>query len=77
VGHWEEARKELENRARLNGPDPGLIQGVETEADLDVEWSGAVATGAAINLVVSASTNGVSGVRSLLLYMLSRIKLRR
>ncbi len=46
----------------LNGPDPGLVSGVETEADLDVEWSGAVATGATIKLVVSASTDATSGV---------------
>jgi hypothetical protein len=39
----------------LNGPDPGL-QGAETEADLDVEWAGAVAKGATIDLVVSEST---------------------
>ena len=36
----------------LNGPDPGLVPGVESEADLDVEWSGAVAKGATIELIV-------------------------
>ena len=46
----------------LNGPDPGIVPGVETEADLDVEWSGAVAKGAAIKLVVSAPTNATGGV---------------
>jgi hypothetical protein len=46
----------------LNGPDPGLVTGVETEADLDVEWSGAVAPGATIKLVVSASTDATAGV---------------
>jgi len=45
----------------LNGPDPGLVQGAETEADLDVEWSGAVAKGATIKLVVSQSTEASSG----------------
>ncbi len=44
----------------LNGPDPGLVSGDETEADLDVEWSGAVAQGATINLVVSESTQSTS-----------------
>ena len=39
--------------AILNGPDPGIVQGDETEALLDVEWSGAVAKGATIDLVVS------------------------
>lgn len=46
----------------LNGPDPGLVQGVESEADLDVEWSGAVAKGATIKLVVTAPTNATEGV---------------
>jgi hypothetical protein len=47
----------------LDGPDPGnLFGGEETEADLDVEWSGAIAPKATINLVVSASTNSTDGV---------------
>jgi hypothetical protein len=45
----------------LNGPDPGLVQGPETEALLDVEWSGAVAKGAKIKLVVSPPTNSTEG----------------
>jgi hypothetical protein len=44
----------------LNGPDPG-IQGDETEADLDVQWSGAVAPNATIDLVVSQSTETTAG----------------
>ncbi len=42
----------------LNGPDPGLdaLFGSETEADLDVQWAGAVARGATIKVVVSEST---------------------
>ena len=47
----------------LNGKDPGVISsGEEMEADLDVEWSGAVAKGASIKFVVSASTNASDGV---------------
>jgi hypothetical protein len=49
-------------RIILNGSDPGLSS-EETESDLDVEWAGAVARNAAIDLVVTASgsaTNGVS-----------------
>jgi hypothetical protein len=46
----------------LDGPDPGLVPGDETEADLDVEWSGAVAKGATIELVVSQSTETSDGV---------------
>jgi pseudomonalisin len=47
----------------VNGKNPGIISSdEETEADLDVEWSGAVAKGAAIKFVVSASTNSSDGV---------------
>jgi hypothetical protein len=45
----------------LNGPDPGL-QGDESEADIDVQWSGAVAPYATIDFVVSQSTETTSGV---------------
>lgn len=47
-------------RVIVNGSDPG-ITGDESEADLDVQWAGAVAKNAAIELVVSApaATNGV------------------
>jgi pseudomonalisin len=41
----------------LNGPDPGILSGgEEMEADLDVEWSGAVAPKAHVKFVVSQST---------------------
>lgn len=47
----------------LDGPDPGnfLGSGEESEADLDVEWSGAIAPKARINFVVSGSTNTTDG----------------
>jgi hypothetical protein len=46
-----------------NGTDPGnLGGGEEGEADLDVEWSGAVAPNATIKFVVSASTQTTDGV---------------
>src|ERR1700724_733945 len=46
-----------------NGPAPGdLGGGEEVEADLDVQWSGAVAPQATINFVVSASTFPSDGV---------------
>jgi pseudomonalisin len=46
----------------VNGADPGTSNsGEETEADLDVEWSGAVARNAAIKFVVSKSTNSSDG----------------
>src|ERR1700728_4716222 len=45
----------------LNGPDPG-IQSDESEADIDVQWSGAVAPEATIDFVVSQSTETTAGV---------------
>jgi Pro-kumamolisin, activation domain/Bacterial Ig-like domain (group 3) len=47
----------------LDGPDPGdLGGGEEAEATLDSTWSGAVAPGATVDLVVSASTNTTDGI---------------
>lgn len=43
-----------------NGPDPG-IQGDESEADIDVQWSGGVAPGATIDFVISQSTETSTG----------------
>ena len=45
----------------VNGTNPGITSDL-SEALLDVEWSGAVARGATIKLVVSASTNSTDGV---------------
>ncbi len=52
-----------------NGPDPGITSTDETEADLDVEWSGAVAQGATIDLVVSESTESTLGTDLSALYI--------
>ena len=46
----------------IDGADPGLVSMAETEADLDVEWSGAVARGATINLIIAQPTEATSGV---------------
>ncbi len=47
----------------VNGADPGNAdQGDDVESDLDVEWSGAVANGATIDFVTSATTNSSDGV---------------
>jgi len=47
----------------VNGADPEFsARAKETEADLDVEWSGAVARNAAIKFVVSKSTSSSDGV---------------
>ena len=46
----------------VNGTDPGIVSpDEEGEADLDVEWSGAVAKGAKIDFVVSKSTRSTDG----------------
>jgi pseudomonalisin len=45
-----------------NGSDPGILTNDESESDLDTEWAGAVAPGATVKLVISASTNTSAGV---------------
>jgi pseudomonalisin len=46
----------------VNGNDPGIVSSAEeTEADLDAEWSGAVARDATIKFVVSKSTSSTDG----------------
>ena len=46
----------------VNGADPGVTGGIdESEADLDTEWSGALAPNATIELVVSESTESTFG----------------
>jgi hypothetical protein len=55
----------------LNGEDPGITsQGEEAEADLDVQWSGAVAKNASIKFVLSASTPASAGVDLSALYII-------
>ena len=51
-----------------NGPAPGII-GEEGEADLDVEWSGAVAPMAQIDFVVSQDTLTIGGLELSSLYV--------
>jgi uncharacterized membrane protein len=47
----------------IDGSDPGIINdGSETEALLDVEWSGAIAKGAQIHFVIAADTDIASGL---------------
>ncbi len=53
----------------LDGPDPGRVPGVETEADADTEWAGSVAKNATIDLVVSEDTEATSGVDLSALYI--------
>ncbi|HEY4978687.1 MAG TPA: S53 family peptidase, partial [Candidatus Acidoferrum sp.] len=47
----------------VSGPDPGIGASIDQqEATLDVEWAGAVAPGATINLVIAGSTDSTNGV---------------
>lgn len=46
----------------VDGPDPGISPGDETESDLDIEWSGSVAKGATVKFVIAATTNTTLGV---------------
>jgi pseudomonalisin len=46
----------------VNGNDPGIVSGDQDEASLDVEWAGAVARGATVQFVVSASTSASDGI---------------
>jgi uncharacterized membrane protein len=47
----------------VNGANPGIVSiGEEVEADLDVQWAGALASNAAVKFVVSASTGSSDGV---------------
>ena len=46
----------------VNGPDPGIVSDDVDESELDVQWSGAVAKGATILLVVSKSTKAADGI---------------
>ena len=52
-----------------NGPNPGLMFD-ESEADIDVEWSGAIAPNAQIDLVVSQSTETTPGVDLSAIYII-------
>jgi hypothetical protein len=58
-------------RVVLDGPDPGISTiKEEGEADLDVEWSGAIAPAATVKFVVSARTNTTDGVDLSELYII-------
>ncbi len=47
----------------VSGPDPGITTPTDLqEAMLDVEWAGAIAPGATINLVIAGSTDATNGV---------------
>ena len=52
------------------GPNPG-VTGDEDEADLDVEWAGAVATHATIDLIVAANTTTSGGIDGAAVYAIN------
>jgi subtilase family serine protease len=57
----------------VNGVDPGFWdKSEEQEADLDVEWSGGVAPGAAVTLVITNSTVTTDGVDLSAQYIVDR-----
>jgi hypothetical protein len=54
----------------LDGPDPGIVPGDEPEADIDVQWAGAVAPKATIDFVVSETTESTVGIDLSALYII-------
>ncbi|HET7206298.1 MAG TPA: Ig-like domain repeat protein [Terriglobales bacterium] len=57
----------------FNGGDPGVVPGEEDEADLDVEWSGAIAPRATIKFVVSPSTFSADGIDLSMNYVIDNV----
>jgi hypothetical protein len=58
----------------VNGVDPGNLQGGdEIEADLDVEWSGAIAPAATIKLVSTQSTFPTDGIDLSISYIVDNV----
>ena len=53
------------------GPDPGLNLNYEDEADLDVEWAGAVAKNATVDLVVAGTTTTSNGIDGAAAYVIN------
>jgi len=45
----------------INGPDPGDVPGDDLEGTLDATWSQAIAPGATVDFVISATTNTTDG----------------
>jgi subtilase family serine protease len=46
----------------VNGPDPGDVPGDDLEGTLDATWAQAIAPGATVDFVTSASTNTADGI---------------
>jgi hypothetical protein len=56
----------------LDGPDPGVDPGIEPEAVPDVTWSGAVAKGAKIKMILTSSSNATEGIALSARYLAER-----
>jgi hypothetical protein len=52
----------------LDGPDPGIVPGDESESVLDLEWANATAPGASVVLVSAQDTETTSGIELAALY---------
>ncbi len=57
----------------VNGANPGLVSGDQSESTLDVEWSGAVAPAAAVNLVIAPSTATTDGIDLASAYIVNHV----
>lgn len=54
----------------IDGPDPGIVDGYETESLIDLEWANAVAPSANVMLVSAADTETSSGLDLATTYIL-------
>jgi len=52
----------------ITNTDPGIVSGDTVETTLDTEWSGAVAPGATVKVIVANSTNSADGIDLSALY---------
>jgi subtilase family serine protease len=60
-------------RVLLPETDPGLVNGDQDEATLDVEWSGAVAPAATVTLVAAPSTVTTDGIDLAAAYIVNHV----
>jgi len=56
----------------ITNTDPGIVSGDTVETTLDTEWSGAVAPGATVKVIVAASTNSADGIDLSALYAVNK-----
>ncbi|HET9698961.1 MAG TPA: protease pro-enzyme activation domain-containing protein, partial [Terriglobales bacterium] len=56
----------------IDGDDPGIVQGAEFEALLDLEWANAAAPGASVVLVASAGTESSGALELAALHVIEK-----